>query len=117
MTVRDIIRTALAGEYEQLEQDTEAVQFLVEVMNTLLVDCFHAEQNSREQNGQTLLTEIPSVTSLEDEVPYNAMLVRWALPHGIEWKHAEQNLDQYRADQYRAMYEDAKHTAGGAVWL
>jgi hypothetical protein len=118
MTVRDIIRTAFAGEYEEIEGDKDAARYLVDVMNELLADCYEAEQNSREVKRQDMLTEIPLVTSLDDEIPYtNMMLLRYALPHGIEWKHAEQNLDQYRADQYRAMYEDAKHTAGGGLWL
>ena len=117
MTAQDIIRTALAGEYEDLESDTDAVRHSIDVLNVLLMDCFEAEQNSREMNGQTLLTEVPTVSELTDEVPYNAMLLRYALPYGIEWKYAEQNLDQYRADQYRRMYEDARHIAGGGVWL
>ena len=117
MTVRDIIRTAFAGEYEQVEGDPEANQFLIDVLNLLLVDCYQAEQNSREANGQELLTAIPTVTTLDDEIPYNDMLTRYALPYGVESKHAEQNLDQYRADQYRLMYEQAKHMAGEAVWL
>ena len=117
MTVQDIIRTALAGEYEDIENDTDAVRHSVTWMNTLLADCYQAEQNSRERDGRELLTEIPTVTALTDEVPYNAVLLRYTLPYGIEWKYAEQNLDMERALQYRSMYEDAKHIAGGAVWL
>ena len=117
MTVHDIIRTALAGEYENIENDTEAVQHSIEVLNVLLADCFSAEQNSREAEGKELLTEIPRVTSLQDEVHYNAMMLRYVLPYGIEWKYAEQNLDQVRAAQYKAMYDDTKQIAGGAVWL
>jgi hypothetical protein len=45
------------------------------------------------------------------------MMVGRVLPLGIEWKYAEQNLDQYRADQYERRYEDAKMIAGGGVWL
>jgi hypothetical protein len=45
------------------------------------------------------------------------MLLRYTLPYGLEWKYAEQNLDQYRADQYKAMYDDTKMISGRAVWL
>lgn len=117
MTVHDIIRTALAGEYENIENDTEAVQHSIEVLNVLLADCFEAEQNSREAEGKELLTEIPVVHTLSDEVHYNPMMLRYVLPYGIEWKYAEQNLDAERALRYQAMYEDAKHRAGGGVWL
>jgi hypothetical protein len=117
MTVHDIIRTALAGEFEDVEADSDDVRHLINVLNTLLIDCFEAEQNSRERDGKTLLTEIPQVTALTDEVPYNMMMVGRVLPLGIEWKYAEQNLDQYRADQYERRYEDAKMIAGGGVWL
>ena len=117
MTVHDIIRTALAGEYENIENDTEAVQHSIEVLNVLLADCYQAEQNSREAEGKELLTEIPRVTSLQDDVTYNHMMLRYVLPYGIEWKYAEQNLDMDRALRYQAMYEDAKHRAGGSVWL
>lgn len=117
MTVHDIIRTALAGEYEDIENDTDAVRHSITWINTLLADCYDAEQNSRERDGTELLTEIPTVTALTDEVNYNTMMLRYVLPYGIEWKYAEQNLDTERAMLYRGMYEDAKHIAGGGVWL
>jgi len=117
MTVHDIIRTALAGEYEHIEDEETAVPHLLTWMNTLLADCFEAEQNSRERDGKPLLTEIPAVTALTDDVTYNMFMLRYVLPYGIEWKYAEQDLDTERALRYQSMYEDAKHRAGGAVWL
>ena len=117
MTAHDIIKTALAAEYVAIEEDEDAVQYSIEILNQLIAECYGAEQNSREQNGQELLTEIPHIESTEDNIPYNDMLCRWALPYGIEWKFAEQNLDQYRADQYKKMYDDARQVAGGGVWL
>ena len=117
MTVHDIIRTALAGEFEDVEADSDDVRQLINVLNTLLIDCFEAEQNSRERDGKDLLTEIPRVSTLEDDVPYNAMLTRWALPYGLEAKYAEQNLEESKAIQYRQMYEDARMIAGGGVWV
>jgi hypothetical protein len=117
MTVHDIIKTAFALEYEDIESDKDALRHSIEVLNTLLIDCFDAENNSRECEGRELLTEVPFVRALTDDVPYNAMLIRYTLPYGLEWKYAEQNLDQYRADQYKAMYDDTKMIAGRAVWL
>ncbi len=117
MTVHDIISTALAGEYEDIEEDTDAVRHLIRWMNTLLAECFSAEQNSRQADGKELLTEIPMVKELSEEIPYNEMMLRFVLPYGIAWKYAEQDQDMNRALQYRSMYEDAKHRAGGAVWL
>lgn len=117
MTVHDIIKTAFAGEYEDIEADRDAVRHSIEVLNTLLIDCFDAENNSRECEGRELLTEVPFMRELTDEVPYNIHMVRHVLPYGLEWKYAEQNLDQYRADQYKRMYDDARHIAGRAVWL
>lgn len=117
MTVHDIIKSAMSAEYEPIEGDTDAAQHSIDILNELIMDCYEAEQNSREMNGQEPLTAVPVVNDMTDEVPYNDMLVRYALPRGIEWKYCEQNLDQYRADQYRMMYENAKHVAGGGVWL
>ena len=117
MTVHDIIRTAFSGEFEDIENDTDAAKHCIDVLNTLLIDCFEAEQNSRERDGMPLLGEIPQVTEMTDEVPYNMMMVGRVLPLGIEWKWNEQNLDQYRANQYEARYNDAKMIAGGGVWL
>ena len=117
MTVHDVITLAMGNEYEDIENDPVAKRFSIDVLNILLVDSFEAEQNSRERDGKTLLEEIPHVTELTDDVPYNDMLTRWALPYGIEWKYAEQNLEQYKADQYKRLYEDARHIAGGAAWL
>ena len=117
MTAQDIIRTALAGEYEDIESDPDAVRHSIEVLNVLLADCYQAEQNSREAVGDPLLTEIPVVTELTDDIHYNHLMLRYVLPYGIEWKYAEQNLDTERALRYQSMYEDAKHRAGGSVWL
>lgn len=117
MTVHDIIKTAFANEYEGIESDPDAVRHSLDVLNLLLVECYSAEQNSRERDGKPLLTEIPSVSTLEDDVPYNSMLTRWALPYGLEAKYAEQNLEESKAIQYRQMYEDARMIAGGGVWV
>ena len=116
MTAHDIIKLAMSDQYEDIENDTEAAQYSLDILNILLMECFGAEQNSREMNGQELLTEVPQVSEPTDEIPYNDILLRLALPYGIEWKFAEQNLNQYQADQYHAMYMQAKQIAGGGVW-
>ena len=117
MTAHDIIKIAMGDQYEDIENDTDAAQHSLDVLNILLMECFGAEQNSREWKGQELLTEVPQVTSDTDEIPYNDILLRLALPYGIEWKFAEQNLNQYQADQYHQLYLDAKKIAGGGVWI
>lgn len=116
MTAHDIIKTAFGDQYEDIEIDEDAAQHSLDVLNILLMECFGAEQNSREMNGQELLTTVPQVNDMTDEIPYNDILVRMALPYGIEWKYAEQNLNQYQADQYHQMYLEAKQIAGGGVW-
>lgn len=115
MTVHDIIRIAFANEYESFENDTEAAESSIDILNLLLADCYEAEQYSREIKGDTLLTAIPVVSEMDDVVPYNDILTRTALPYGIEWKFCEQNLDA-RAEQYRARYLQAKQSAGGKYY-
>lgn len=116
MTAHDIIKIAFANEYEGIESDPVAARHSLDVLNVLLVECFNAEQNSRERDGIALLTEIPQVSAMTDDVPYNAHLTRWALPYGIEAKYAEQNLETAKAEKYFQLYMDARHIAGGGVW-
>lgn len=116
MTAHDIIKTAFSLMYEDVEIDKAAARFSMDVLNVLLADCFESEQNYREANELPLLTDVPQVSAPTDDVPYNYKLTRIALPYGIAWKYAEENLNQQQAELYRMRYEEARHIAGGGAW-
>lgn len=40
MTAHDIIKTALAAEYVAIEEDEDAVQYSIDIMNQLISECF-----------------------------------------------------------------------------
>lgn len=116
MTVHDIIKLALANEYEDIENDPEAKRFSIDVINMLLADAYEAEQYYREMHKLNALTAIPSVSQLTDAVPYNEGLTRIAFVYGVEWKYCEQNLESDKAVQYRSLYENARDTHGGRYY-
>ena len=116
MTAQDIIRMAFAGEYEDIENDPEAKRFSMDVINVLLADAYDAEQYYREMHDETLLTEVPLISSVDAPIPYNDALVRAAFPYGVEWKYCEQNLEADRAVQYRTLYEAARDAHGGKYY-
>ena len=115
MTAHEIIKTGFGLMYENSEADVKAARFSRDVLNILIAECFDAENNSRADDDR--LTTVPFISSSTDTVPYNDHLCRVALPYGIAWKYAEENLNQYQAEWYRAKYEEARRIAGGAKWM
>lgn len=115
MTAQEIIRMGFGLMYENSEADVKAALFSRHVLNILIAECFDAENNSRADGDE--LTVVPFVNLPTDNVPYNDHLCRVALPYGIAWKYAEENLNQYQAEWYHARYEEARHNAGGARWV
>lgn len=60
MTLYDIIKQGLSLVYETPVTDADARRFSTTIMQTLIVDCYDAEQNSRADDDQ--LTGVPKIT-------------------------------------------------------
>ena len=112
MTAYDIIKLGLSHVYDTPVTDVEAKKFSLDVLQTLVVECFESEQNSREVEDAA----IPNVTNQNLVIPYNDYLCRVCLPYGVAWKYAEAN-NLPTAAYYQNLYEDARHIAGGAKWV
>lgn len=95
MKVQDIYEDVLALTLETEQDNGEFEQFAVGYFNILLRELFRHNNIARDRNGKERLTVPPSVTSLEDENPYewqfdNAMIYGLAAKlltadeHGLE---------------------------------
>lgn len=63
MTGYDIIKTGLSHVYGHPEADAEALMYSASILQTLIADCFSAENNSRADDNQ--LEEIPVINVTE----------------------------------------------------
>lgn len=108
MTAYEIIKLGLAHVYDTPVTDTEAKKFSLDILQTLVTDCFLSEQNSGE------IEQIPTVSE-NGEIPYNDYLLRVCLPYGIAWKYAEAN-NLVTAPYFKQLYEDTRHIGGGGRW-
>ena len=117
MTALDIIKQGLSLVYETPVTDADAQMFSTVIIQTLITECYEAEQNSRDNDNQ--LTAIPAVkdgSGNYNTIPYNDYLLTVTLPYGVAWKWCEANEKEQGASMYYSLYEQAKHIGGGGKW-
>lgn len=107
MTGTDIYKAASAHLYEKPGDDEESRDFSVPFLNQLLVECLNYENSVRAFEEKEPLNFAPTLTSLDDEIPYCDYITRVALPYGLASLFFYENLDNYRGNMYRAQYIQA----------
>lgn len=84
MTANELFYAAMALFYEN---NSEVHQDYVKgLINVLLAECFDVNNRLRRRAGKEELTRIPRIGDMMDEIPYEEMLVRLALPYGLAAK-------------------------------
>ena len=83
MTANELFQaaSALYGETDTTDEDNRALA--VPQINMLLAETHEVNNRMREQAGKEVLKDIPSIATLDEEIPYETKLVRLALPYGL----------------------------------
>ena len=119
MTGQQIYVLASSFLYERDGEDADSKHFAVGFINILLQEALPCENSNRKSDGQELLRLAPTITSLDEEIPYHEEILRVAFPYGLaSWYFAEA-MDNYHESFYRnkflAALEDATKTNEGIV--
>ena len=86
MTVNDLFLNALPIFAETDASDSDYQALAIPHTNMCLAETFEVNNRMRMRAGLDPFTKIPSVSSMDDEIPYEEKLVRLALPYGLAEK-------------------------------
>lgn len=121
MLVTKIMTAAFAHTMEEPDHDIVTRNLTVPLVNMGVAELTHAENVFRTQRAQdgettTLLTEPVTVEKPEDDVPYDYHITTILLPLWLAWKIFEGLDDDARANNYRALYDEAYDRWVPALW-
>jgi len=119
MTANQLYEAALALMIESTATAGDYNDFALPVINSLLAETFSANNALRIKAGKEELAEIPMLNSMRDEVPYEPILLRTALPYGVCAKLVIDDDDMgkvaYYQNQYVGFVNDFVCTVPGVV--
>lgn len=104
MTANQLYESALALMIESTATAGDYNDFALPVINGLLAETFSANNALRIKAGKEELKEIPTLSSLLDEVEYEPILLRTALPYGICAKLIIDDDDMGKVAYYQNQY-------------
>ena len=107
MVVNEAYKIALSLDDTTTEQDDSLRPHMVQYTNLFLVETFRNENAIRKMNHRPLLRAIPSVSSVNDSIPYDDEMVRSGLPFFIASQVAKSDADNAWASRYYDMYMNA----------
>ena len=108
MTANQLYRTTLAIMSENESNASSYTEFLIPNINLLLSELFDAENSLRATSGADILTDIPEIMSMTDELPYQEQLCRTVMPYGLATYLALGDDEYTKAGFYDSRYQTAK---------
>jgi len=115
MTAEQIFKTAASFLFEQAGYDVDFKTHAPSIINTLVAEALPYENAYRAANGMGELERAPAITALDDDIPYCDAICRIALPFGLAAYFYQDELDNYKAQDFRARFIDALNEAAPAV--
>lgn len=115
MTAQEIYRLASALIFERTGADEDFEHFFLPFINILLPECLDTENSIRLYEGRETMKEAPFVVRMDEDIPFSSVICRTALPYGIVSHYYQDDMDNYKADLYRARYISALTDASKAV--
>lgn len=84
-------------------------------LNVLLSELFDVANRRREADGGEALRTIPQITSLEEELPYDAELTLRTIPKGLTARLFAEDCDPVQLAMYRQDYQNAVAACDRAI--
>ena len=104
MTGNECLASALALMYCNEEDSGEYAGMALPVLNLLIAETFAINNSLREAAGLDPLVSIPSINSLNDEIPCQERILRIVLPYGLAGALMGED-DAALSTQYKNKYE------------
>lgn len=102
MTGQDVFDAALCLMADDAPEDYRS--YVLPLLNILLAETMDVNNGLRRWAGKEPLTEAPQLTALDDEIPYEPLLLRMAFPPGLAAKllfdDGDMNKMAYMQNQY-----------------
>lgn len=104
MTGKQILRLCydIMGTTEADETDFEPN--VPGILNVLLGELFHVNNNLRQSKELPVLTEIPQIETLQDEITYEQEIQLTVMPYGIAEKYAAYDDNTVNIGYYNSLY-------------
>lgn len=116
VTAQDMLKKAMDLMGEESKYQSGYAPFLIEIINYLLADCFAVNNAYREDVGKEPLTQIPSVSKPEDEIPYEYAAIELIMIHGLAYQLLFQDDEADKANMEYTIYEQNKARFSPAVY-
>ena len=107
MTVQELFNLTVGIMGVTPANATSYIETVLPQVNTLLAQTFNLENNNREYIGTTILTSIPTVSSLSDTLTYQENIVRKVLVWGLAQLLALSDDDVVKAGFFENRFADA----------
>ncbi len=89
---------------EKTGVDPDFQAFFPSLVTLLAQEALPYENARRAVRLEPVLEQAPTVESMQDDIPYSDPICRLALPYGIASFFFQDEMDDYRAQDYRARY-------------
>ena len=104
MTVKECYEQAVGFLPELPEENARAQKYAISWCNVLLAETFRNENICRKAKNLPEISEIPKIFSMEDEIPYDEVIVRAAFPYGMARWVFRENEDVSGSREYYRLY-------------
>lgn len=104
MTVRECFERAMSFVPENADENQELMSHAVTWANVLMSDTVNYENIYRRVHALPEVDSVPTVGSLEDEIPYNSRMVMAAFPLGMARWIFRDNEDVAGSHEYYQLY-------------
>lgn len=107
MTGRQAANLTLATLSETAADNGEFLGFAVGMLNVLLQETLEINNTLCQVKGKTPLAEAPMLESLDQEIPYEAEILRSVIPYGLAEKYVYDEGDPTKINYYNSLYVNA----------
>ncbi|MBQ2898185.1 MAG: hypothetical protein IJE28_00395 [Oscillospiraceae bacterium] len=104
MTVKECYEQAVGFLPENPEENTGMQKYAVSWCNFLLAETFQNENICRKAKKLPQITEIPKVSDMGEEIPYDEEMVRAVFPYGMARWAFRESEDVSGSREYYRLY-------------
>lgn len=115
MTAQQLLDTVMGLLGQPAENGIDYMDHYYTNLNALLGQTFKIENNNRQFLGLTLLTTIPTVTSLSQTLTYQDNVLRNVVAYGLASKFAIFDEDDYLISYNQQQFVEAMQTENKVV--
>lgn len=111
MKANDVYKAAVAYFFEKPGYDRDFYDNFLPLLGGLLQEALPYENSIRRTKGEGELAHAPVIESMEEEIGYDEGLCRVALPFGIASYFYQDEVDNFKAQDFRGRYINALQEA------